>query len=178
MKKISKTFIVKTWDELTDKEKEIQKRKYQDFICESWGDVLYDDYKYNLDELKKQLKYIDFDFVYVNENSQGFWIDSIKNLTCTIYGKNKNIYNINVHIAKYINEISLVEVDNGEYYYLDELKQKPGYKQLAKKLENDFEIFKNGVNEIVETYFDQLYYITDDFIDQYFEDMEFEFEDQ
>lgn len=176
MKRITKTYIVKTWKELTDEEKEIQKKNYSENIEIAWVDLLYEDYKSDIELLKEDLKYIKFDDVYTGDNSQGFWIDSVKNVECYINNKTKNIYGFDFTIRKYIDDITWVDIDN-DCVKFEELKTMTGYKTLAKELEQDFEIFKNGINKIVKYYYDNLYYITDDFIESYFEDMEFEFEE-
>lgn len=176
MKRITKTYVVKTWKELTDEEKEIQKKNYSENLLIAWGDMLCIDFDFEIAALKQKLKYIKFDNVYVDDNSQGFWVDLVKNVECYINNKTKNIYGFDFTIRKYIDDITWVDIDN-DCVEFEKLKTMTGYKTLAKELEKDFEIFKNGINELVKYHYDNLYYITEDFIESYFEDMEFEFEE-
>ena len=176
MKTITKKFIVKSWDELTDKEKEWEKKKNSDHIWEFWGECCFECYKEDIQEVKRQLKYISFDNVYINENSQGWWIEGFKNLTCNINNQTKNIYDIELDFGQLVDRISYVEIDDGQWVDFYILKELKGYKILYKKLLEDFEVFQNGINEAIKTYYNDIYEIPNEFVESFFEGVEFEFE--
>lgn len=176
MRKTTKNFIIKKWNELTEQEKETQTKKYFELICNDWGDMLYDDFKMELNEIKNNLKYIDFDFVYADDNSQGFWIDSIKDFKINIENKKNYIDDIEFTIHKYIEDINFLRI-NGTWEKIEDFENKNGFKKLIKEIKKDFEIFQNGINNAVKNYYYNIYDINSDFIESYFEDMEFEFEE-
>ena len=175
MKTITKKFIIKNWDELNDEEKEIQKKKYDEHIWDYWSDYIYDSFLNDIEYLKSELKYIYFDKIFIKENSQSIWIDSFKNFECKISYKTKNIFDIEFNKNKYIENITYIEIDN-DWVSIDELRSKNGYKILAQKLEKEFDYFKNELNKILYDYYNDIYDIPDDFIDEFFNGMEFEFE--
>ena len=103
MKRILKKYVVKTWDELTEEEKEAEKEKYCEEIFRDWDDLCYERFKYNLEDIKDRYKNIKFDDVCLDGNSHGWWIDSIKNFNyqvddIEIYGELISLYYIDLTI--------------------------------------------------------------------------------
>ena len=171
MREITKKFIIKTWDELTEEEKQKQIEKHQDYIWEDNERCCYDDYLYRIDELKSKLKYITFKDVYIDENSQGYWIEKVHDFSICIEIDGNIIDDIEFRIRKFIGNIQTIRL-NDEWLSLEEVAEC----DIINELKQEFELFKTEVNTIVKDYFNNIYDIDDDFINFYFEDMKFEFE--
>lgn len=83
MKVINKKYIVKTWGELTEEEKQEKiHHNWEDLVME-WDNGLWDDTTNCLNDLLSELKIIDFvgdvlDTFSFDDNSQGWWIKRIK----------------------------------------------------------------------------------------------------
>ena len=182
MKEIIRKFIVKEWNELSSQEKENAIKQHQESIYLCWDDLCYEQYKQSLEELKTNLKYITFDDLYVDDNSQGFWIDKVKGFRVNIdENQNNSIENVDLKIRKFIEDIEYIDFFSspiGKYVYLtpQEALETKGFKRITKKLLKDFETFKNGINNIVKTYYDTHYDVPQDFVNDYMNDLEFEYE--
>lgn len=171
MREITKKFIVKDWKELTEEEKNAEITKYQETLNDFWGDFCYDNFKYNIEELKSRLKYITFDEVYVDENSQGYWIESIHNFNINIDIDDNIIDDIEFGRCKLIGNIKYFRLNN-EWVTLEDVTEC----DIVNELKIEFETFKFGINKIVYDYFDEIYNMDKNFINEFFEDLEFEFE--
>lgn len=88
MKIITKKYIVKTWDELTEEEKKEKINKNWEDIAIEWDNREWGIAVNRINNLKNELKIIGFngevfDTFYFADNSQGWWIDKI--ITKKIY---------------------------------------------------------------------------------------------
>lgn len=201
-KTVTKKYIVKTWEELTEAEKQKQIEKDSEQLVYFWSEYLYECFNENLDELKEKLKFFTFDDVFADSNSQGFWIDSIKNLK--LYIKDSGKYggyfvdgDCDITIRKYIDSLDTIylymdaykcEYKDGSYLQgyqtIKELEQSTDKNiiNLLKDIKKDFDILKNGINDAVQNYFLSLQDMWDDsaFVDYldtvFYYDQEFEFE--
>lgn len=182
MEIVKKTYVIKTWDELTEAEKEEQIEKNSESISMDWQDMLYEDYKYELEEIQAKYKEkgITFEDVYLDENSQGWWIDSIKKLqvnrSINIYGEELSVYDVDIKFRRYM-YLEDVYLDD---YYIEEAKLKrientKKYKKFMDELKKDIQDMFDEINNIAENYFINEYDITRDFIDSCMEWREFEY---
>lgn len=174
MKTIYKKYIVKNFDELTQEEKEEQRKINFTSICELVAEDEYFALKEILEELKAQLKYITFEDVYFDDNSQGFWIDSVKNLSINAQTKKIYIDNIDITITKYITSLKYLKVNN-TWEHIKDIENKPGYKKIIEEIKKDFELFKNTINNAINKYYHNIYNIDDETMDLYLQDAEFEY---
>lgn len=182
MEIVKKTYVIKTWDELTEAEKEEQIEKNSESISMDWQDMLYEDYKYELEEIQAKYKEkgITFEDVYLDENSQGWWIDSIKKLqvnrSINIYGEELSVYDVDIKFRRYM-YLEDVYLDD---YYIEEAKLKrientKKYKKFMDELKKDIQDMFDEINNIAENYFINEYDITRDFIDSCMEWRKFEY---
>ncbi len=111
---------LRTWSELTREEKEEEIEKNSEMIYQDYQNMLYEDFKYQLDEIREEFKDITFGDIYFDSCSQGSSIDSIKNFklnaSINIYGEELWVDDIDLHIRKYIGNDFEIYVDN---YYID-----------------------------------------------------------
>ena len=173
MREITKKFIVKSWDELTQEEKEKQINKYQEIIWEDNERGCYDDFLWRISDLKSRLKYITFDDLYIDENSQGYWIEKVNKFNIYIELDGNVIDDIDFRIRKYIDDIQTIRINN-EWWRIEEVAEC----NIVNELKNEFELFKNEINDAVKEYFNRIWDIDEDFINFWFEGMEFEFEEE
>ena len=75
---------IKNWQDLTREEKEEEIEKRQESIYESYQELLYEDFKNDLENIKIEFNNIDFENIYLDSNSQGWWIESINKICQTI----------------------------------------------------------------------------------------------
>lgn len=116
---------IKTWDELEREQQEEEIQKRQEDIYMLYQDYLYENFKCDLEYLKETFKNIDFDTIYIDSNSQGWWVDKIEdfryyNNGIDIYGEHLEIEDIDFHIRKYIEDFEINIYD----YYIDADKLK------------------------------------------------------
>lgn len=211
MKILNKKYIIKTWQELTEKEKEkaIQENSeqlYCDYDDSEWQDV-----ECCLNDLISNLKIIHFKnndilkTISFDENSQGWWIDRVqeKNIraTCDVFDFEdielilkwgrlhtfENDSNNNLcGCYCYFNQFK-VDFENG-YYTFEELEQMANTKTqngngfmfeefytFWNEFKKEYNYFVTQFNLITKDYFDNRYNISQDFIECFFENMEFEF---
>ena len=179
---------IKRWDELTREEQDKEIEKNQELIYQEYQDLMYEDYKIGLDNLKYEFKNISFDYVYMDSNSQGWWIDSIKNFRYNndgidVFGEHIDIYDIDFRIRKLIESF---DIDIYDYYIdsdkLDRIKATKKYQKWEENIRKDIEKWIDCVNSLCSELGNAEYsypYNMDDeedkyYLDMYFEDMEFE----
>lgn len=185
MKTIFKKYIVKTWDELTEEEKEKKKDEYYEQLMEDWSDVLYNDFEEELADIQCRYSNIKFKDVYLRDNSQGWWIDEIKDFIyqvedVKIYGEWISLDDINLKIGTTINFITADDINIYEYNIDDDklkkIKATKKYKKWADEIVKDVNNWINEINEVCINYINNLYDIPDDFINDYFINNEIDFE--
>lgn len=184
-----RNYIIKKWDELTreEKEKEIDNKK--EAIYQYFQDDLYYIFKDTLEIIKEKYNNIDFDTVYIDSNSQGAWIDSIKNFKCyytiDIFGETIEIEDVNLHIRKYIDKIDQTNIYINDYYIEENLLNKiintKKYKNFINKIIKDVNNWIDEINtackEIIKNEYCYPYNLDDpddvDYLNNYFCDDEF-----
>lgn len=179
---------IKSWGELTDEEKEEEIDRYKEDIYMRYQDDLYEEYKMELDNLRYEFKNISFDDIYLDSNSHGGWIDSIKGFKINdegieIYGEHLWIESVDFHICRYIDSF---EINVDDYYVesdkMDKIIKTKKYQKWLEGIENDIQKWVDRVNEsskyILTREYCYPYNIHDDedkeWLDMYFEDMDFE----
>ena len=170
-----------------EKEKEIDNKK--ESIYELYQDDLYQDFLYNLDYIKEKYNNIDFNTIYIDSNSQGAWIDSIKNFKCyytiDIFGETIEIEDIDLHIGKYIDKIDQTNIYINDYYIEEKLHNKiiktKKYKNFINEIIKDVNNWIDEINaacaEIMKNEYCYPYNLDDpddvDYLNNYFCDDEF-----
>lgn len=179
---------IKNWHELTREEQNIEIEKNSESIYSSYQDYMYEDYKIGLDNLKYEFKNIDFEDIYMDSNSQGWWIDKIKNFryhcdNLVVYGEEIEIYDIDFHIRRTIESF---DIDIYDCYIDDEklekIKATKKYQKWISDIKQDIEKWVDRVNELCcdlgNSEYSYPYNMDNEedknFLDWYFEDMEFE----
>lgn len=184
---------VKSWGELTREEQEEEIKKNMEGIYQDYQDQLYYIYRDRLEEIKEKYQNINFEDVYIDSNSQGAWIDEVKNFkvyyTININGEEIEVSNINLHIRKYIEEINENDVYIYTYYLSDEELQKientKKYKDFISKIVKEVNNCIKEINEAVKEIIENEYYTPSDldneadkdFLQNYFDCQEFIFEE-
>lgn len=120
-KRTNKTLhILRSWNELTDEEKEKEIESNSEMIYQDYQDMLYEDFKFELDEIRNEFKDITFDDIYFDSSSHGSWIDCIKgfklNRDIEVYGERLWVDDVDLHLSKYIREDFEIYVDD---YYVE-----------------------------------------------------------
>lgn len=176
MKEILKKYVVKSWQELTPEEKEAEKKKNADDIYYLNDEMCWNEYKWAFEELKNKLKYFSIDDIYFDDNSQGWWLENYKKFELDYWQKEKHaedfLFTITQHCLP--DELKEIQID-GEMKTIEEWQETKGYKKLATEIKKEFDMFAEELTEIVTKYFDDRWNLTDEEIEGYFEDMEFEF---
>lgn len=186
MKTILKKYVVKTWDELTEEEKEEQKEKYCEEIYRDWDDLCYENFKNELEEIKERYKNIKFDDIYLDDNSHGWWIDRVKNFNyqtddIAIYGELISLYDIDLTIHQIINHITEDDVVVEDYYIddnkLEKIKATKKYKKWVNDIVEDVNKWIDEINEVCIKYMNNYNYnyAPDDFVEDYFINNDIEF---
>ena len=185
METILKKYVVKTWDELTEEEKEVGKEKYCEEISRDWDDICYEDFKYELEDIKERYKNIKFDDILLDYNTQCYWLDKIKGFEyypeeITIYGENIYLYDVDIKICKTINSITSDDIIIEDYYIdndkLEKIKATKKYQKWVNKIVEDVNNWINEVNEVCKNYIEDWDDIPDDFVEDYFKNNDIEFE--
>ena len=183
-------YVVKTWDELTRKQKEEQIEKHCEDIEENYHDMLQFTYECDLEDLKKEFKEIGFDYIYLDSNSQGAWIDCIKDFrvdfpTIEVYGEIVELRDVDYMIRKYIENVEEKDLWFNQSYIECETWEKiiktKKFKNWVQDILTVVNKWIDRVDKIVKPMFDGEYYYPsnldniDDvfFLDNYFSDTEF-----
>ena len=210
MKVINKKYIVKTWDELTEEEKQEKIHSNWENLVIEWDNGLWDETVNCLNDLLSELKIIRFkggilDTFSFGDNSHGWWIERIKtkniNAFCDTFDfsevdfdfgrrnqsllKTGDIKRAFVFCYCRFNHFQ-TDFINGWYNLSDlkrlsNVKNKNGdlkYKEFNyawNEFKKEYNYFVEQFNKIINGYFDNRYNMDEEFIDNYFEDMEFEF---
>ena len=186
MKTILKKYVVKTWDELNEEEKEKEKERYYEEIDREWYDVLYNDFEEDLSDIQGRYKNIKFDDVYLDDNSHGWWIDRVKNFNyqvddIVIYGELISLYDIDLTIHTIINHITEDDVVVEDYYIddnkLEKIKATKKYKKWVNDIVEDVNKWIDEINEVCIKYMNNYNYnyASDDFVEDYFKNNDIEF---
>lgn len=179
---------IKTWSELTTEEKEKEIESKHESIYELYQEDLYQDFLFELDNIREKYKNIEFENVYIDGNSQGNWIDSVKGFrycgdSINIYGEWVEIEDIDLHIRKYIDNY---DININDYYIESDLIEKiqntKKYKKWIEKIEKEIEAWIKDVNEACKYIMDREYHSPYDleneedreYLDNYFCQEEFE----
>ena len=145
---------IKTLEELTREEKEKEIEKSHEQIYECYQEDMYDLYKEELEILKEDFPHIDFEDIYLDSNSQGWWIDRIKDFKYNtdeidIYGERLWVDSVDFKIRRTIVDFE-IEVDD-YYVECDKLRiimATKKYQNWVKKLEEDIQKWVDRVNNI------------------------------
>ena len=177
--------IIKSWQELSREEKEYQIEKNKEGIYEYYQDCNYDDYKCELENLKEDFKDISFEDIYLDSNSQGWWIDRVKDFK--LHFDDIEIYNEILYIdydMKIRQDINYIEIYGSSYYWerdekWSKITNTKKYQNWIGKVRKRVDEWKNRVNDICYNLGHSEYNFPsleeDSYIfDCYFEDTEFE----
>ncbi len=180
-------YIIKNYEELTDKQKEEVVSKNYENISQDFFDNLYHDFQAEIEFIKEKYKDIKFDTIYLDENSQGKWIDSITKFEylssdINIFSENISVYDIDIHISKYIKNITEDNIYISDYYIdnekMEKIKSTKKYKTWINKIINYVNKWIDEVNSLCEAYFDEqdsCFCIESDPVISYFENTEFKY---
>lgn len=179
---------VKTWDELTREEKEEQIEKNQENIYSWYQDAMYYQYKDELENIRNDFPDITFDDIYMESNSQGWWIDDIRDFKyheegIEVFGENVFIDDIDFKIRRTIDSF---EVCVDDYYIdsetLEKIENTKKYQAWIEKTKKRIQAWIDRVNEACECLGRAEWNTPNnldneedrEFLDSYFEDEEFE----
>jgi hypothetical protein len=211
MRTITKKYIIKTWDELTEEEKEKEIEKNSEQLYCSYDNSEWEATENCLNDLMSNLKIIHFrdndilKTISFDDNSQGWWIDRVieKNIyaTCDVFDFEdielilkwgrlhtfENDFNNNMcGCYCYFNQFQ-TDFESG-YYTFEELEKLANTKtqngngfmfeefyNAWNEFKKEYNYFVEQFNLIINEYFNNRYNLPQDYIDFFFEDMEFEF---
>ena len=180
--------IIRTWGELTKEEKEQEIKDRHESIYQCYQEDLYFGFQADMEYFKEKYKNIDFENVYMDGNSQGNWIDSIKGFrycgdAINIYNEWVEIEDIDLHIRKYIENF---DININDYYIdsekIEKIKNTKKYKKWIKNIEEEITNWIQDINSSCKYIMDREYcYPCDldntedkEYLDMYFENEEFE----
>lgn len=164
LEKETNYYIIKEWAELSEAEKEREINKYTDIIMQAWYDYINYCYECDIEDIKCRYKEkgIEFDDVYIDSNSQGWWIDKIRNLkvyrSIKIFGEDIEIDDVDIHSRKILELDDIYIYD----YYIEEAKLKrientKKYKDFIASVKKDLEDMLEEINRAAKTYFEDEY---------------------
>lgn len=176
---------IKSWQELSREEKEEEIEKHQNGIYEYYQDCNYESYKCELENLREEFRDISFTDIYLDSNSQGWWIDRVKDFKLNF--DDIEIYDECLYIdydMKIRQDINYIEVYGSSYYGISDEKwskimSTKKYQNWINKAQKRVDEWRDRVNEICYNLAHYEYYFPtleeDSYIfDCYFDDMEFE----
>ena len=179
---------LRNWQELSREEKEYQIEKHQESIYTNYQEYMYEIFKDQINWLKEDLVEIEFDDIYLDSNSQGWWIDRVKGLKLNF--KDIEIYGETLYLDYYVRIRKLIEditLYAESYYGLtreqrEKIENTKKYKEWIEKAQKRVNEWVDRENDICSELGKSEYYapydlddsIERDFLDNYFEDMEFE----
>lgn len=178
---------IRSWEELSreEKEKEIEKRQEQIYEC--YQEDMYMLYNDELEQLKEDFPHIHFENIYLDSNSQGWCIDSIKDFhydvdDLIVFNERVGISYVDFKIRKIIKDFDLYVCD----YYIDSktlsrIVQTKKYQNWYNNIRKDIQNWIDRVNTICSELCNSAYNypsnlddeVERDFLDNYFSDMEF-----
>jgi hypothetical protein len=182
----------KNWNELTREEKEKEIEKHYESIYTEYQDYVYEGFKAEIECIKELYKNIEFDDIYTDSNSQGWWVDRIcgfKYLAddIEIFGETITIYDIDFKIRRLIEDFEICLYD----YYIDDKKMEKirntkKFKEWENKIKADIENWVDEINRacvyLGNAEYHTPYNLDDvddrDFIENYFSDTEFVFTEE
>lgn len=145
---------IKSWQELSREEKEQEIENYRDGIYEYYQECNYEDYKYELENLREEFKDISFTNIYLDSNSQGWWVDKVKDFE--LHFDDIEIYDESLYIdydMKIRQDINYIEIYGSSYYGISDEKwskimSTKKYQNWIGKAQKRVDEWKNRVNEI------------------------------
>lgn len=189
-KTTTKLHTIRTWSELSREEQEQEIESNSESIYMNYQDDLYNLYDEELERIKDEYKNIDFDYVYLDGNSQGAWIDSVKNFkvyyNIDVFGETLEVDDIDLHIRRYIEEITENNINIYDYYIdsekLEKIQKSKKYKEWINTIIKEVNSWIDEVNEAAKEVLQKEYcypYNLDDpedkeWLDNYFDNEEFE----
>ena len=185
----TRNYVIKKWEDLTTEEKEKEIENNKEAIYETYQEDIYNEFKYDLEYIKEQYKDIDFNTIYIDSNSQCNWIDKVDKFkfykSIEIYGETIEIYDIDLHIRRYIEEINENDINIYTYYLdnetLEKIQNTKKYKKFINEIINYINKWINEVNEACKKIMSKEYYYPynlddsedSDYLDNYFSYSEF-----
>lgn len=185
MKTILKKYVVKTWDELAEEEKEKEIESNCEILTNEWNNLCYENFEFELEDIKDSYKNIKFDDVYIDDNSQGWWIDRIKGFEyypeeIFIYGEDISLYDIDIKICRTIKNITADDIIIEDYYIdsdkLKKIKATKKYQKWVNEIVKDVNKWIDEINEVCINYTRDIYDVPDDFVEDYCKNNEVKFE--
>ncbi len=186
-------YCIKTWGELTRQQKEKAIEENQEIIYDDYQEVLYQGWLCDIDNLRYEIKNITFDNIYLDSNSQGGWIDSVKNFqlhfdSIDIFGERIEVDDVNLTFRKYILNIEENDLYIYDYYINDDkmakIKNTKKYKKWVKNIIDTINKWIDLVNEYAKIMIENEYYSPynldnendADFLNNFFSDFTFNYE--
>lgn len=192
-KTTTKTLLhtIRDWQELTLEEKQAEIEARAEIIYSDYQEELWDNYEADLEELQEEFKNITFDTIYLDSNSQGGWIDSVKNFKyhcegIEIYGEWIDLDDIDLHIRRYFEEVGEEDVNINDYYIevdkIEKIKKTKKYQKWINQIVKDVNNWIDKANEICAIPLKEEYNYPSmlsiewekDWLDNYFSDTDFE----
>ena len=179
----------KNWNELTNEEKEEKIKKHSESIYINYQDYMYECFKCDIDYAREKYKNITFDDIYLDSNSQGWWIDKIRNFKyyaddIEIFGEHIEIMEVDFRIRKLIEDFEIYLYD----YCISEekmnkIRKTKKFQEWENKIKKDIENWIYDINQYCSQLGNAEYHIPydlddsddRDFIENYFSDEEFVF---
>ena len=208
MEKVTRTYILKTWDELTEAEKEKEKQRNEDEISIAYDNELWQLTEEALEAIEANLKIFYFsksilDSLEIEDNSQGWYIKGFKGLKASTpsfdgsdidtetggrgcYGDShlKNIEDLREENGLYVYfnpyKVNIEKYDGGYITFneLQEIAEEKGNDDLLKDFEDfkkEYNFLMQEVSKILQYYFNNRFEPDDEFINNYFDGVDFEF---
>lgn len=144
---------IRSWDELTEEEKEEEIKNRQEDIYTCYQEDIYNGFLEDIENLKYDYEDITFDSIGLDSNSHGGWIDRVYNFNCRyegieIYGEYIEIEDVDLEIGKYINGFNIYLNE----YYMDEkklerIKNSKRFKKWYEKIEKEISNWIDDANK-------------------------------
>lgn len=181
---------IRSWEELTTEEKKKEIEERHESIYELYQENLYNNFLFELEDIKEQFENISFDTIYMDSNSQGWWIDRVVKFkvyySINIFGETLEVEDINLHIRKYIDNIDENDIYVYDYYIetdkMEKIKNSKKYKNWIDSIIKEVNSFIDKINSACKEVGNGEYHCpydledTEDreFLEVYFENEEFE----
>ena len=181
---------IRSWEELSTEEKKKEIESSHESIYELYQENLYNNFMFELEDIKNKYKNISFDTVYIDSNSQGWWIDKIAKFkvyySIDIFGEILEIDDIDFHIRRYIDNINENDIYVYDYYIetdkMEKIKNSKKYKKWIDSIIKEVNSFIDNINSACKEVGNGEYHCPYDledqddkeFLDVFFENEEFE----